>query len=164
MQTADLETYYSVGGYYMNVLHRNWYWATSVMPTYLGAHYAIELHARKISGPDDSSYGIFFVVLDDANFFEFRVRESGTYHIGKSIADKSQDLVAWNKTPWVKKGESNAVGVKVEGTLLTVCVNGKVLTALEDPALKLGRIGIIAGTADQPALVRFEDLAFWKLE
>jgi hypothetical protein len=39
-----------------------------------------------------------------------------------------------------------------------------VLTALEDSALKLGRIGIIAGAADEPTLVRFEDLAFWKLE
>ncbi len=164
MQTADLKTCYGPDGYYMNVLRRNWYWATSVMPTNLGTRYAVELHARQLGGSDDGSYGIFFVVLDDANFFEYRIREAGTYHVSKSIADNAQDLVEWTKTPWVKKGEWNAIGVKVEASRLTVCLNGKVLTALEDPALKLGRIGLIAGAGDEPALFLFDDLAFWKLD
>ena len=157
-------SYYADGGYHIEITKENGTWGTSVMPTHLGTHYALETHATRVSGPEDAYYGLFFAVLDSANYYEFHVRESGSYRLTKTKDDTTEDLVGWTSTPWVETGIPNLLGVKVEGTQITICLNGRVLTALDDADIRLGHNGVVAGTPDGPVDVRFDDYAIWELQ
>ena len=129
----------------------------------LGTRYRVETHARCLSTDADNDYGLIFARQDPV-YFIFRITDTGTFRVSKKNDTQWSHLTAWTNTSLVKSGGLNAIGLRVEGIRMTVCLNGQALTTLSDPDLKAGRTGMLAGTTDQPTHVHFEDFAIWKLE
>ncbi len=130
----------------------------------LGTHYRMEVQAWKEGGPDMNNYGLIFGGRDDVNYHAFRISDSGSYRIAKKVDGQWVELITWTKTPAVNKGGLNVLSLLVEGTKITVCVNGQVLASVNDPALELGRVGMVAGAYDEPVHIHFDNFGVWHLE
>ena len=69
-----------------------------------------------------------------------------------------------DQTPLVNKGGLNFLGLRVEGTQITACLNGQALTTANDPMLKSGRIGLVVGAYDEPVHIHFDNFGVWKFD
>jgi hypothetical protein len=130
----------------------------------LGTHYRMELHGWKVGGPDMNNYGLVFGGRDDYNYHAFRVSDSGSYRLAKQVDGQWVELITWTKTPAINKGSANLLSLVVEGSKITACLNDQVLASVNDPALEVGRVGMVAGAYDEPVHIHFDDFGVWHLE
>ncbi|MBI5033545.1 MAG: serine/threonine protein kinase [Chloroflexi bacterium] len=156
-------TKYENGEYHISLAVTNTLQFAYAKSGEFGTRYRVETHARRLSTDTDNDYGLIFARQDPV-YFIFRITDTGTFRVSKKNDTQWSHLTAWTNTSLVKSGGLNAIGLRVEGTRMTVCLNGQALTTLSDPDLKAGRTGMLAGTTDQPTHVHFEDFAIWKLE
>jgi serine/threonine protein kinase len=165
---TTIESNYEAGAFSMSMTTTNTVRSKVIAVADIGVRYRIETHARRISGPNNNEYGLVFAYQDVYNKHYFRVIDEGRFRLAKTIyedgASKWQYLMPWTETPLVRSGNLNALGVKVEGTRITACLNGQVILTVYDSELRTGKVGFAIGTFDQPIHVRFEDFAVWKLE
>jgi hypothetical protein len=161
---ADYEHFYEDGEFHFNVFRTNTLGHSWMLLKDLGTRYRIEVQGRKLGGPNMNDYGLLFGGQSDITYDAFLISDTGSYQVFKKVEGQRYDLATWTKTPFVNQGGLNFLGVKVEGTQFTVCLNGQVLTTMNDPALKSGRVGMIAGAFDEPVHIHFDNFGVWKLD
>jgi hypothetical protein len=160
----DIVSGYEAGAYHVEVEEPNTWWATSFMPQRLDPSYAVEVRAWPAGEPAEGSYGIYFGALDKDNQFELLVRDSGEYRLVKTVADQEADLVPWTPTGQLDPGSPNWIGVVARGTEVTVCLNGAVVTAREEPSMRLGSVGMVVESGDDQLSVFFDDFTVLDVE
>ena len=87
--------------------------------------------------------GLVFRVVDGDNLYVFQIGASGTYRVGKWVANAWTTLVAWTASAAVRTGVAeNHLTVIANGTTFTFLVNGTQVTEITDSSFSSGRVGV----------------------
>ena len=161
---ADYEHFYKDGEFHFRIWRTNSTGNAWMLLRDLGTRYSMEVQAWKHDGLDMNDYGLLFGGQDDKNYYTFFISDSGSYRVAKKVEGEWVGLKEWTKTPFVNKGGVNYLGLKVDDTQITVCLNGQTLVTVGDPALKSGRVGMVAGAFDEPVHIHFDSFGVWRLD
>lgn len=150
-RAATRETYvrgYLQGSYVFQIDVPRWFvWATS------GRRYrdvALEVSTRS-EGSLDNHFGLI-CRYQDGDFYYFAVSADGYYGIFRRDAT-TEDLLllsgrAMLRTPTLRAESDNRLRAVCEGNQLTLYVNGEQVAQVEDDVLRIGDVGLAAGTLE----------------
>ena len=112
--------------------------------------------------------GIIFRSEDsiDAHYYIFRVHTDGSYWLYRFVdrdIEHSTLLDTGTASTYVKGlNKTNRLSVVAQGNLLTLYVNNREVTSLQDAGYTRGQIGVLAGSINQgPAQALFQDVKVW---
>jgi len=151
------------GAYHVTVLEPDHWWAASYAPDGMGSRYGVQLRTWPAGAPGPGSYGIYFGAIDKFNMFELLIRDSGEYRLAKAVDNEEIDLVPWTASGRLRVGSPNVLAVAVRGKVVTVCINGSAVTAVKDPDMRAGRVGMVAWSDTANLDVMFDDITVWDL-
>jgi hypothetical protein len=154
---------YQDGAYHVTVLEPDHWWASSYKPDGIGPKYGVQLRTWPAGGPGTGSYGIYFGVIDKFNMFELLIRDSGEFRLAKAVDNEETDLVPWTASGRLRVGSPNVLAVAVRGKVVTVCINGSAVTAVKDPDMRVGRVGMVAWSDQKNLDVMYDDFTVWEL-
>jgi hypothetical protein len=141
-----------------------WY-TWSIHPPRLGDHYLeAKIHVKQCSGND--SYGMIFRAGDDyASGYFVGLTCDGKYNLRTYDQNAFRNLVEWTQSDAVLSGsdQTNRLGVKSEGSRLTIYINGKMIKEVQDSTFSNGMFGFfISGNATPNFTIEVETLDYWK--
>jgi hypothetical protein len=125
----------------------------------------IEVDAGKIAGPDENRIGLICRYTGNQYYF-FIISSDGYYGIGffnngqTALLGQSE----MQSSDQIKTGTAiNHLRADCNGDALTFYVNGSQLAQVNDPNLKHGDVGLLAGTFTQPGVdVIFDNFVVMK--
>jgi len=128
---------------------------------------SIEVDATQTGGPDKSVYGVVCRAQDDKNFYVFVVSAAGYYGIGKVVDGQGPSMLGTsapdqlNASDAIKKmDELNHIRADCNGNVLTLFINGKQVSSVQDDAITSGDVGLLVKTFEQPGIdVTFDNFA-----
>jgi hypothetical protein len=154
---ADGITDYDNGSYRIRIDQPEFtFWANPGLGNTLPSDVRIDVDATKIGGPDFNDFGVICRYSgsgSSANFYEFIISSDGYAGI-VLVTDSSQDVISTEgqlqSFDAIKQGStSNHIRVECFGNLLTLFVNGEMLTSVTDSTLTSGDVGLLASTYDE---------------
>jgi len=154
---ADGLTNYENNGYRIYIDKPDFtFWANPGLEGTLPSDVRIEVDATKIGGPDFNDFGVICRYSgggSQANFYEFIISSDGYAGI-VLVTESSQDVISGDGQlqPFeaIRQGNiSNHIQAECFGSLLTLYVNGTVLTSVADSTLPSGDVGLLASTYDE---------------
>jgi hypothetical protein len=154
---------YQDGAYHVTVQEPDHWWAASYKPDGMGSKYGVQLRTWPAGAPGVGSYGIYFGAIDKFNMFELLIRDSGEFRLAKAIDNEETDLVPWTASGRLRVGSPNVLAVAVRGKVVTVCINGSAVTAVKDPDMRVGRVGMVAWSDTKNLDVMYDDFTVWDL-
>lgn len=111
----------------------------------------IEVDATKVGGDDNNDFGIICRYEDKLNFYFFIITSDGLYGIGKMI-EGVQELIGQAElliTDASNQGDAmNSIRADCVGSNLSLYVNEKLISSVQDGVFTEGDVGLIAGTFD----------------
>ncbi len=127
---------------------------------------ATALTPASCSGLD--RYGLFFRAPDTDHGYVYHFSCDGRYRIAKWDGEEFEELQDWTANSAIHAGpnQTNRIGVKAEGTKLTLYANGVQLFIVTDNDYTgESRFGFTLGSANTDNfVVRFDEIAYWDLE
>ena len=130
-------------------------------PAQLFKDAVIEVTARRMSGPDDNSFGVICRYQDEKNFYAAQISSDGTAGIFrmKNGDYKLLGLSQMIPVPAILGGSGpNTIHFECIGTTLALAVNGVPVDAREEKSFENGDVGLIAGTFEEAgAVIAFDD-------
>lgn len=163
--SEDYEYGYEDGEYH--ILVKKSHWAPRNCNTGAGqfTDFALEIDARLVSGPNESSYGVVFRLQDVYNFYSLLVWGDGYYQVETWLNDKRTEQQGKTKSDFVNQGNNtNRLKVVCRGTQIEVYVNGHHLTTVTDDSFAGGYVGVIVQTAGANAHVAFDNIKVYSLD
>lgn len=141
-----------------------WYGWT-IHPPRLGDHYLeAKIHVKECSGND--SYGMIFRAGDNyASGYFLGLTCDGKYNLRTYGQNAFRNLVEWTTSDAIKAGsdQTNRLGVKSEGSRLTIYINGKMVREVQDNTFSNGMFGFfISGNSTPYFTFEVEGLDYWK--
>ena len=158
----EREKAYKDGEYSVIVKKPRWLFRSWAPKASFPADFYVEVDARQIAGPT-GRYGIIWG-KDGDNYYAFTISSDGRYRLQKQVNDVWQkDLVPWTHSSTIKQGtRTNHLKLIVIGSSITLIVNETVLTTVEGSSFGPGKVGLIAGTFDEPNVeVRFDNFKIY---
>ena len=136
-------------------------YATLLDPTF--SDFVLEVDARLLSGPEDSSYGVLFRQDENGRFYRFQITGTGLYILERRNGDGSWTRLTneWSESDAIHRGANRVNQLRIEavGPWLAVYVNGQLLHEVSDTAYTSGTIALDAGTFGQPGVqVAFDNV------
>jgi hypothetical protein len=125
------------------------------------ADFALEVDARRVSGPLNNEFGVLVRYQPDTDAFHlFAISSDGFYSVQKYQADKWQQLVKWTESEAILQGEAvNRLRVTGQGAKMRFFVNGEPLAQVEDSSFRSGSVGLLASTNEKGGVaVAFDNL------
>jgi|WetSurMetagenome_2_1015567.scaffolds.fasta_scaffold289547_2 hypothetical protein len=125
------------------------------------ADFALEVDARRVSGPLDNEFGVLVRYQPDTDeFYLFAISSNGFYSVQKYQANEWQKLVDWTESTAILQGEDvNRLRVTGQGDKLRFFVNGEPLTLVEDASFRSGSVGLLATANEKGGVaVAFDNL------
>jgi hypothetical protein len=127
---------------------------------------ALDLDVTALAGPTDNSFGLIFRYKDRWNFYSFDVSSDGYYRLqlrrGTSNTDwQAHKLIDWTPSAAVRPGldQPNHLRLVAKGTAFTLIINGQTVNQFTDTTLSRGRIGVSAGSFQEPGVqIAFDNL------
>lgn len=127
---------------------------------------ALDLDVTALAGPTDNSFGLIFRYKDRYNFYSFDVSSDGYYRLqlrqGTSNTDwQAHKLIDWMPSNAIRSGlgQSNHLRLVAKGTAFTLIINGQTVNQFTDTTLSRGRIGVSAGSFQEPGVrIAFDNL------
>jgi len=113
------------------------------------ADLTIEVDARRVAGPVKNLYGVAVRRHTEQDFYAFVISSEGQFSVRISRKSSMSSLVDWTPSDAIRPGgEVNRLRVECQGPRLRFYANDKLLTEVEDSALRSGSVALLAGTAD----------------
>ena len=125
------------------------------------ADFALEVDARRVSGPLDNEFGVLVRYQPETDeFYLFAISSNGFYSVQKYQANEWQKLVDWTESAAILQGEDvNRLRVTGQGDKMRFFVNGEPLTQVEDASFRSGSVGLLASTNEKGGVaVAFDNL------
>ena len=125
------------------------------------ADFALEVDARRVSGPLDNEFGVLVRYQPETDeFYLFAISSNGFYSVQKYQANEWQKLVDWTESTAILQGEAvNRLRVTGQGDKMRFFVNGEPLTQVEDASFRSGSVGLLASTNEKGGVaVAFDNL------
>ena len=99
------------------------------------------------SGTSGNAAGLIFRIVDSGyqSYYIFLVDDiNHTYHIARNNRGDWKTLADWNYSGAIKPGEFNRIEVSARGPQFTFFINGTKVTSINDTAISIGKVGILA--------------------
>jgi hypothetical protein len=125
------------------------------------ADFALEVDARRVSGPPDNEFGVLVRYQPETDeYYLFAISSNGFYSVQKYQANEWQKLVDWTESTAILQGEVvNRLRVTGQGAKMRFFVNGEPLTQVEDTSFRSGSIGLLASANEKGGVaVAFDNL------
>ena len=125
------------------------------------ADFALEVDARRVSGPLNNEFGVLVRYQPETDeFYLFAISSDGFYSVQKYQADEWQQLVKWTESEAILRGEAvNRLRVTGQGAKMRFFVNGEPLAQVEDSSFRSGSVGLLASTNEKGGVaVAFDNL------
>jgi hypothetical protein len=154
---ADGSTNYENGAYRILVDNPQFtFWANPGLGDTLPSDVRVEVDATKVGGPDFNDFGVICRYSGSgsvASFYEFIITSDGYAGI-VLVTDSSQQVISTEGKlqPFnaVNQGNaSNHIQADCFGNLLTLYINGSVLTTVSNTTLTSGDVGLLASSYDE---------------
>ena len=117
--------------------------------------YAFEIEAQPASDSRmvAASYGILFGIRDEKalDFYRFGVSTSGQYHLVKVTGGQNVEppIIAVTPSYYIKPNRAkNRLGVLVEGSKISLYINGNLVNTVADNSIQSGNIGLFVGSGE----------------
>jgi len=110
---------------------------------------------------------VIFRQTDKDNFYFFALDQTGRYGLWKVVDGQRTAIVDWTAATAIDKSKDavNHLGVLDADAKLTLLVNGKTLTQVDDDAFTTGEIALAVGTLGEPgAEAAFDNVKIWALQ
>ena len=157
----DSEKGYENGEFRMSVYQENWATWTHPHPPRDLTDYALEVDARRVSGPLDSEYGVLVHYQEATDeFYLFVISSDGFFEVQRHEGKQWHDLVKWTESAAIRGGEeTNRLRVECHGSTMRFFANGELLAQVDDPTFGSGYIGLMGGAGKASgAVVAFDNL------
>ena len=127
--------------------------------------FSLEVEAHLVDGAGEGQYGLIFREEDGDNFYMFNISHNGMYKLRKQVDDEWQNIIEWTESSHVRTGTStNHLRVVCRGSEITMYVNGHYLDTVTDHSFSAGKLGVFAGTFNEPNFhVAFDNLIVWSV-
>jgi len=155
---------YSDGGYLISVkMESARSWSVANFPT---QDIEISVQTQKISGPNDTNFGILCRYQDKDNYYSFLISSDGYYGILK-MQDGIDSLLGNAEFTFssdiLREDGINQIAAECLGNELNLKVNGQKLLSVVDDAFQVGKVGLIVETgAEGTAAIVFKDFSVIK--
>jgi hypothetical protein len=119
------------------------------------ADFALEVDARRVSGPLDNEFGVQVRYQPDTDaFYLFAISSNGFYSVQKYEGGEWQRLVDWTESPAIQQGDAvNRLRLTCQGERMRFFANGEQLTQWRDASFRSGSVGLLASSADKGGVV-----------
>lgn len=121
----------------------------------------IEVDSMLVQGSVNNSLGMICRYQDEANFYGFMISHDGYYGIFKFV---DGDLVITSEggslgysEAITQDGGLNHIQAICQGDRLSLLVNGTLLAAVNDDSFTEGKVGLLAGSYDEPGIILLFD-------
>ncbi len=121
----------------------------------------IDVDGVLLSGPSNDVFGAICRFSDANHFYGFLISHDGYYGIFKMddgnliLADQNQGLKYSDVI--LQGGTVNHITATCQGDLLSLAVNGQILSIVQDDSYANGQVGLIAGTYENAGSELFFD-------
>ena len=133
-------------------------------------NFYLETKATPLTCADQDRYGLMLravkVNATDYVGYQFRVSCDGQYWFGNWDNEKYHPIVDWTASEHINTdpGNTNRIGVKMEGNHVTLYANGNMMTEFDAVMFSEGKFGLIIGSAVTPkSTVKIDEIAYWLL-
>ena len=109
-------------------------------------------------------WGLFFRAPDYTRGYLFGLSCDGRYALWLWDGSREIYLVEWTDSPHILKGSDqiNRIGVKADGSRLSLYANGNFLGEVRDDSFASGRFGLFVGAAETPGYtVKVDEVSYW---
>ena len=161
----DVTFSYTRGALDVKVVKQNWM-GWSLYSDKL-TDFLLEADTAVVDGPKDAGYGLLFHFVDASNFYAFRINGQGMYSLWTLAGGEWKALAKWTDSAAIDTtdGAVNRLGVLVEGSQITLFVNGQVVDQVQDGTFPSGQIALVSGVYDTTGLdVEFDNVQLWNLK
>lgn len=120
----------------------------------------VETVVKKLTGPDDNTFGLVCRFQDEHNYYAFLISSDGYYGILRVKAQQYHLLTgdSMQFSSRVRQGDApNHLRADCDGKDLTFYINEYELTNVSDDSFPSGGIGLTAGIYDAPGVVIWFD-------
>jgi hypothetical protein len=110
-------------------------------------------------------WGLFFRAPDYTRGYLFGLSCDGRYALWVWDGSSETYLVEWTDSSHILKGadQTNRIGVKADGSRLSLYANGNFLVEVRDDSFASGRFGLFVGAAETPGYtVKVDEVAYWE--
>jgi hypothetical protein len=152
---------YANGGYFIEVIPNQFrVWSRLELDS---DDVIVDVDARKLSGPDLNSFGVFCRYQDANNFYALEIGSDGTYAIHKVIQGEWETLVDWAEAGDIRMGEAwNRLRVTCVGDELSLWANDVLLARASDGELPSGDVALAVSSFDEGNVrIHFDNLAVY---
>ncbi|MDY6874490.1 MAG: serine protease, partial [Chloroflexota bacterium] len=111
------------------------------------------VNAEMVYPAGDGDFGFVCGMQDAANFTALEISEDGWYTIYQYVNDEFISLVDWEYSELIPASGPYTLSAYCGADRLALAVNGNLLAETTDAGLAAGRIGLVAGTLDNPNLI-----------
>jgi hypothetical protein len=155
---------YSDGGYLISVKSASSRaWSVVDLPL---QDVEIQVETKKISGPEDSNYGLICRLQDQDNYYSFVISSNGYFAIVR-IQNGEEKLLGseqFSLSDQIRPQDAiNQITATCIGDQLSLSVNGQLLRSIREDSFSAGKVGLVVETrADGEAAVVFSNFSVIK--
>ena len=155
---------YSADGYLISVKTPNSRaWSVADLPL---TDTEIQVQTQKMSGPEDTNFGLMCRYRNKDNFYSFLISSDGYYGIMK-VENGVETLLGSDQFTYseqINRGDDiNQIAVICIGNELSLSVNDHLLQTVKDTSFPTGKVGMIVETrAEGDAAIVFSDFSVIK--
>lgn len=126
----------------------------------------LAVDASRVSGPDDNVYGLICRYTEENNYYAFVISSDGYYAILKML-DGNLSILTGNHMDFhdaINQGRgTNRIRADCISDELSLFVNNTLLETVIDKDISEGRIGLVAGTKEEPgAIILFDNFILYQ--
>lgn len=137
----------------------------SKMAFYQDYYLSVEVTLSFCSYHEDA-YGLLFRVIDSDNYARLWINCMGQTRIERRIGGKLTPLNDWTANGKIRPGapQKFTLGLRADGSMIELYLNGTYQSEIEDPAPESGSVGFAARTSGMtPLTVSFSNLSLRRL-
>lgn len=119
----------------------------------------LTVEAKQVSGPESSSYGIVFRMVDDANYYVFLISDNGQFGLSLLHNNQWKTLIDWTRTSAIQPGKVNRLTVSAEGSYFVFFISDQFVSEMSDSQLSRGIAGVVVElyNANDAAIFEFDN-------
>lgn len=120
---------------------------SSISKVWLGEYKVSDFHlsanAKHILGPRaNSAWGVVFRVLDNQNYYWFRMTDTKFFGVAVTKDGQWSDLIVWTRTETIKPNGVNQLDVIAREAHFVFLINGEVVGEADDDRFSQGLVGL----------------------
>lgn len=136
---------------------------SSISKVWLGEYKLADVHlianCKHILGSRaNSAWGVIFRVLDNLNYYWFRITDTKFFAVSYTKDGQWSDLVEWTRTDTIKPNGVNQLEVIAQGSHFIFLINGQIVREVDDHHFAQGFIGLAVEGYEKGEKIAFDFL------